>query len=381
MATHKPLGGRLVTLPFLVFSALAAVGFWFIAERFLHGIGSISNLNGGYPWGIWVVVDVVIGTAFGCGGFAMALLVYIFNKSQYHPLMRSALLGGLFGYTLGGMAVIIDLGRYWNAWHMVMPWYMQPNSVMLEVGLCVMAYVTVLWIEFSPAFMERFGLHGLKERLKKHMWIFVAVGVLLPTMHQSSLGSMVLVKVGQLSALWYTELLPLLFLMSALCMGYAVVIFEATLVNTAFGLASEQRLLSKLSAVVAGILGGFIVLRLGTVILNGNMLLAFAGDLKAWMFFIENVLFATAFVILAKPSLRTSQRSLFVAAVAMLAAGSLYRIDAYLIGMDPGNGWTYFPSVPELMVTIGVISLEIVLYLVFIKKLPVVHGHGAGAAY
>ena len=88
----------------------------------------------------------------------MALLVYIFNRSQYHPLMRPALLGGLFGYTLGGLAVIFDLGRYWQAYNLLLPWHAQPNSVMFEVALCVMAYVVVLWIEFPPAFLERFGL-------------------------------------------------------------------------------------------------------------------------------------------------------------------------------------------------------------------------------
>ena len=125
--------------------------------RFLYGLGAVANINSGYPWGIWVVVDVIIGTAFGCGGFAMALLVYIFNRGQYHPLMRPALLSGLFGYTLGGFAVIFDLGRYWQAYNLLLPWYAQPNSVMFEVALCVMAYVVVLWIEFSPVFLERWA--------------------------------------------------------------------------------------------------------------------------------------------------------------------------------------------------------------------------------
>ena len=141
----------------LVLAALVAIALYFLAERFLYGLGAVANINSGYPWGIWVVVDIVIGTAFGCGGFAMALLVYIFNRGEYHPLMRPALLGGLFGYTLAGCAVIFDLGRYWQAYNMLLPWYAQPNSVMFEVALCVMAYAVVLWIEFSPAFLERLG--------------------------------------------------------------------------------------------------------------------------------------------------------------------------------------------------------------------------------
>lgn len=373
MAQHQPLGGKLLTKPFLLLGVLVLIAAYFILQRFVFGLGSVTNINGGYPWGIWVVVDIVIGTAFGCGGFAMALLVYIFNRGDYHPLMRPALLGGLFGYTLAGLAVIIDLGRYWQAYNLLLPWYAQPSSVMFEVALCVMAYITVLWIEFSPAFLERFGLTGVRAKLRKYMWVFIALGVLLPTMHQSSLGSVLLVMGSQLSPLWYTTWLPLLFLLSALAMGYAVVILEATVVTNAFSLPSEQRLLSKLSPVVGWLLCGFLGLRFGDLLIGGELGLMFAGDVDSVMFLIETVLFVVPTVILLSPTMRINQRLMFLAAILLLAAGSLYRLDAYLIAYDPGNGWTYFPSVPELMVTIGVVALEIMLYLVFIKKLPVLH--------
>ena len=155
---HRPLGGPIVTKPFMVLGLLVLIGGYFILRRFLFGMGDVSNMSNGYPIGTWVVLDVVIGTAFGCGGFAMALLVYIFNRNTYHPLMRPALLGGVFGYTLAGLAVMIDLGRYWNAFNLLLPWYAQINSVIFEVALCVMAYITVLWIEFWPAFLERMPL-------------------------------------------------------------------------------------------------------------------------------------------------------------------------------------------------------------------------------
>ena len=191
--THRPLGGKVVTKPFLILGLFLLIAAYFILRRFLFGMGDVSHMSNGYPIGTWVVLDVVIGTAFGCGGFAMALLVYIFNRNVYHPLMRPALLGGVFGYTLAGLAVMIDLGRYWNAFNLLLPWYAQPNSVILEVGLCVMAYITVLWLEFWPAFLERmpgrfkqrYGLDKLQAFLKKYMYVLIAIGVLLPTMHQS----------------------------------------------------------------------------------------------------------------------------------------------------------------------------------------------------
>ena len=379
--THRPLGGKVVTKPILILGLFLLIAAYFILRRFLFGMGDVSHMSNGYPIGTWVVLDVVIGTAFGCGGFAMALLVYIFNRNVYHPLMRPALLGGVFGYTLAGLAVMIDLGRYWNAFNLLLPWYAQPNSVILEVGLCVMAYITVLWLEFWPAFLERmpgsfkqrYGLDKLQAFLKKYMYVLIAIGVLLPTMHQSSLGSVLLIMGSKLSPLWYTIWLPLLFLISALAMGYGVVMLEATLVNRAFKTPSEARLFARLARVVAGLLAGYLLLRWGDLAYRGYLGLAFAGDWDGNLFLIETALFLVPLFVLVSHR-RTRQRWQFLAAVSLLAGGSLYRLNAYLMAVRPGNGWTYFPSAPELMITIGVICLEIMLYLLFIKTLPVLHG-------
>src|SRR5271157_3081387 len=149
----KPISGKIVTKPFLFFLAIALVAGIFLIKRFILGIGSVSHLNDGYPWGVWIVYDVMIGTAIGCGGYSMALLVYVFNRGVYHPLVRSALMASMFGYTLAAVSVFFDIGRYWQMYNIFLPWYAQVNSVMLEVALCIAAYVGVLWIEFSPAFL------------------------------------------------------------------------------------------------------------------------------------------------------------------------------------------------------------------------------------
>jgi Ni/Fe-hydrogenase subunit HybB-like protein len=375
-----PLRRSLITPTMLVLAAVAAIGLYFIAQRFLHGLGAVTNLNPGYPWGIWVVFDIVIGTAFGCGGFAIALLVYIFNRGEYHPLVRPALLGGLFGYTLAGAAVLIDIGRYWNAYNLLLPWHAQPNSVMLEVALCVMAYVAVLWIEFSPAVLERLGLTGVKRVLERWMFLIIALGVLLPTMHQSSLGSLLLVMGPKLSPLWHTAWLPVLFVVSALAMGYAIVMFEATVVSSSFNLPSEHALIGRMSKVVGWLMLAWLVLRFVDLIVGGALRPAFAFDLMAVFFWIENLLIAFAVAVFLTPAGRASRRLSFLAAVALLLGGSLYRLDAFLIGYRPVGNWTYFPSVPEIMVTVGIVALEILLYLVFIKTLPVLHGGGRAHA-
>ena len=380
--THRPLGGKIFTKSLLILGLFVLIGAYFILRRFLFGLGDVSHMSNGYPLGVWVAVDVVVGTAFGCGGYAMALLVYIFNRNTYHPLMRPALLSGVFGYTLAGLAVMIDLGRYWNAFNLLLPWYAQLNSVIFEVALCVMAYTTVLWIEFWPAFLERmplafkqrFNLDRLQVFLKRYLFLFIGLGVLLPTMHQSSLGSVLLVMGSKLSPLWYTSWLPLLFLTSALAMGYGVVLLEATLTSRGFRLPSESALLTPLSRIAAGVLALFLIVRFGALLAGGHLGLAFAGDFRGNLFLIETVLFLAPIVLLASPTGRASQRRRFLAAVSLLAGGSLYRIDAYLMAVNPGNGWTYFPSAPELMITVGVVCLEIMLYLLFIKTLPVLPG-------
>ncbi len=382
--THRPLGRQVVTKPFLMLGVFVLIAAYFILRRFLFGMGDVSNMSNGYPIGIWVALDVVIGTAFGCGGFAMALLVYIFNRKVYHPLMRPALLGGVFGYTLAGLAVMIDLGRYWNAFNLLLPWYAQPNSVIFEVALCVMAYITVLWLEFWPTFLERmpaafkqrYGLDKLQAFLKRYMYVLIALGVLLPTMHQSSLGSVLLILGSKLSPLWYTIWLPLLYLMSALTMGYGVVMLDATLVQRAFKTPLEVALFARLTRVMTGLLVGYLVLRWGDLLYRGHLGRAFAGDWDGNLFLVETVLFLVpVFVLLSRR--RASQRWQFLAAISLLAGGSLYRLDSYLMAVQPGNGWTYFPSAPELMITIGVVCLEIMLYLLFIKTLPVLPGSAA----
>jgi Ni/Fe-hydrogenase subunit HybB-like protein len=370
-AAPAPLGGKLVTPTTIVLGVLALIAAVIVAIRFLFGIGAVTNLNDGYPWGVWIVYDVMIGSALACGGFAMALMVYIFNRRQYHPLVRPALLASLFGYTLAGASIVLDLGRYWNFWHIFWPKFAQENSVMFELATCMTAYVLVMWIEFTPTFLERFGMHELRRKLNKAMFFFIALGVVLPTMHQSSLGSMLVIFGPQINPLWQTPLLPLYFLTTALAMGFSMVIFEATLVSVGFKRAAEMDMLSRIGGVVAKILAVFLVVRFVDIGVRGALPNLFNQGFESLMFWVEIALFVLSFVLIRTPQARSRPKTLFLAAVAMMLAGSVYRINAYLIGYDTGPGWHYFPSLPELMVSIGLIAAEILGYIVFVRYLPI----------
>ncbi len=372
---NRPLGGKIVTKPFVVLAVLAVVGVVLMIYRYIYGLGAVTNLSDGYPWGIWITYDVLVGTALGCGGYAVAILVYILNRWEYHPLVRSAVLTSAFGYTLAGVAIFLDIGRYWNGYHLFLPWYANFNSVLVEVALCITAYVVVLWLEVAPAVLEGHSqspeAQRLKKRLGKWLPVLVALGVLLPTMHQSSLGAMMIIAGGKLSPLWQTDLLPLFFLLSALAMGFAVVVFESILSSVAFKRPFETRLIGQIGRIMALVIGAFLALRFVDLTIRGQLGLIFKGDLNSSMFLLENFCFIAALLVMARPELAGKVRWQFVGASLMLIAGAVYRFNVYLIGYNPGPGWHYFPALPEIMITIGIMSIELMAYLYFVKRYPV----------
>jgi Ni/Fe-hydrogenase subunit HybB-like protein len=371
MKEEQPLGGKILTPTFLFCLLLFLISLLFIGKRFIYGLGAVTHMSDGYPWGIWIAFDVVVGTAFGCGGYAMALLIYVFNKGEYHPLLRPALMTSLLGYTLAGVAVVIDVGRYWQVYNIFLPWYINPNSVLLEVALCVGAYVFVLWVEFSPMFLTKPGAEKTRAGLKKIMFIFIALGILLPTMHQSSLGTVMVLAGNKLSPLWWTGLLPLLFLISCIFLGYAIVVFESSISAQRYTLPDETHLLGKLSAVIAWLIAVYLAVRFADVAIRGHLNLAFKGDLLGNMFLLENLLLLIPMCILFVPANRRKAPVLFLSAVSIVLAATLYRFNCYIIGFNPGDGWKYFPAFGEIFISIGIVALEIMAFLWFIKRLPV----------
>lgn len=376
MANHQhaapaPVGGSLITPATLICGALIAIMLAILVVRFFSGLGAVTNLNDGYPWGIWVVVDVVIGSAFACGGFSVAMLVYIFNKGEYHPLVRPALLASLFGYTLAGVGVIFDLGRWWNFWHIFAPGYANPNSVMFEVAVCISAYIVVMWLEFSPAFLEQMGKHDTKKKLNKVLFFLIALGTVLPMMHQSSLGTLLVVMGVQIHPLWATPLEPLLYLLSAIMMGYAVVLFESCVAATGYRRKIEMHLLTPLAKVMLIFLAAFLIVRFGDILVRGAFGRAFAMSLEAGMFWLESLCFLVPLALVGSAEKRRNPANLFLAGVLLMAGGALLRLNGFLIGYQTGDGFNYFPAFPELMVTVGMFAVEVLAYIIITRRFPV----------
>lgn len=375
MATHEhaPVGGRIVTGWFIFLVLVIFVASVILTQRFVFGLGAATNLSDGYPWGIWIAIDLIIGTALGCGGFVMAFLVYIVNRGEFHPLARAGLLTSLFGYSLGGLAVLIDLGRYWQGYNIMLPWLFNTNSVLLETALCIFAYTMVLMVEFAPSVLERFGMKEARRKLHRVLFIFTGLGVLLPMMHQSSMGTVVVLLGYKLSPLWQSQFLTVFFLVTAISMGFAVVAFESVISSVAFRRPYEMTVLSKLCGIIVWVVAAFLVLRIADLTRLHAWSYAVAGTPQAISFWIEMALGVAGVIILLPQKNRSSPRQVFLGATFILLNGVFYRLNSYLVGYDPGNGWRYFPSIGEVLVTLGIFALHVVLYLVFVKQLPVLH--------
>jgi Ni/Fe-hydrogenase subunit HybB-like protein len=397
--SHKhvalPVAGPILTRPFKACLAVFGLCVLVLAWRFVVGLGPTTGMNDGFPWGIWIAFDVVTGTALACGGFSVAILCYVFNKGKYHALIRPAVLTSVLGYTLAGASVIVDLGRYWNVWKIPLLWNWNRNSVLLEVAVCIMTYVVVLWIELFPAFIdvweeqEKFPLlcraaRRIRKWFNRYLMAILALGILLPTMHQSSLGSLMLIMTSKLHKLWHTPFLPVLFLSSAILMGYAAVIFESALADEVFDRPRETEILAPLSGVMVVVLFFFLGVRIVDLALRGRLELVARMDFYSGMFLLEMALFLAPALLLLSRKRRNNPGIELISAILMMVAGTLYRFDTFLVGFRPGPGWSYFPTIPEMTVTIGFIAFEVMAYLFIVKMFPILHigvpPHGLGAA-
>ena len=384
-AAPAPVGGSLVNIVTLSCGVLIALMVAVLAVRFLFGLGAVTGLNDGYPWGIWVVVDVIIGSAFACGGFSVAMLVYIFNKGEYHPLVRPALLASLFGYTLAGAGVIFDLGRWWNVWNMFWPGSINPNSVMFEVAVCITLYIIVMWIEFSPVVLEQMGKHDARKKVGRAMFFVIALGTVLPMMHQSSLGTLLVVMGVQIHPLWQTPLQPLLYLLTAITMGYAVVLFESCLTSSAYRRKIETHMLTPLAKVMLGFLAVYVVVRVGDIVVRGALPKAFVPSVEALMFWLEMACFIAPLILIGAESNRRNPARLFLAGVLLMLGGALLRLNGFLIGyetnVDGAGGFTYFPTLAEVLVTAGMFAIEVLGYIIITRRFPVLPREDVQAAH
>jgi Ni/Fe-hydrogenase subunit HybB-like protein len=396
-AHEAPLGGRILTPAFKVMLALVAIWAAIVAVRMFMGLGAVSAQSDGYAWGIWKPLNVVTFTGIAAGAFSVGLLIYAFNRGEYHPLIRSAVMAGAMGYTLAGTSVLIDLGRWWNLWVVFWPPVWNLNSVLLEVALCVMAYTLVLWVEVMPTVLEKLEasknarLAGVARQvlpvLKKVLPFVISLAILLPTMHQSSLGYLFGITVTKTHPFWHSYWLSGLFLVSCLTMGFGAVVVLENVIAMIYGKRIDQVLLARVSVVAAWLVGGYLALRLGDLAwrFRDPEVLARYREMGhqgfyGLFFLLELALFAGPLAILSVRRLRQNRGHLFLAGAMLLAAGALYRFDTYLTSYQPTAGWVYFPTLTEMLFSVGLGAIGVAVYVLFVKLFPILSGVERDAA-
>lgn len=384
---------RFFTRGVWVVSAIAMVGMLALAARFVLGLGAVTNLSNGYPWGLWIAIDVACGVALAAGGFTTAFVAHLTNREEFHSLVRPALLTAMIGYTFVALGVMTDLGRYWAMWHVMLPQMWHGNSVLFEVAICVMTYVTVLYIEFLPIVCERFigrvqlpgplaflnrpvdrMLRLLDVGLARVMTIFIILGVVLSCMHQSSLGTLMVIAGAKLHPLWQTPMLPMFFLLSAFAVGFAMVIFESLLASRSFRLEPEKEILAKLARFIPVLLGIYAIAKVIDLLNRGAYVYLFDGSVASLLFVIEfGMGVALPFAILMNDRWRHTPRGLLTAASLVILGVVMNRLDVFLLAYTPTiQSDAYFPTFTEFAVTAGFIAMIVLIYRFIVLNFPVI---------
>lgn len=253
------------TILWMIFGLATAVGI----TRFIFGLGATTNLSDATPWGLWIGFDVMSGVALAGGGFVMTAIFYIMKRDEFHPMVKPAVLTAFLGYIAVVIGLLFDLGLPWNIWHMMIYW--NHHSPLFEVGWCVMLYTTVLLLEFSPVPLEKFSRYAkTRSFLLKYKFIFVLLGIMLSTLHQSSLGSLILIMPFKLPELWYTALLPIQFFISATALGLMMVCCESLFTSWLYKRKPETHLIAKLGKAAIWVLGLYLAVKLGELIFAGE---------------------------------------------------------------------------------------------------------------
>jgi len=353
-----------------VFLFLMAAGVYATFIRFTQGLGASTNLSDKFPWGIWVSFDVLCGVMSAAGGFTLTATVHILNIKRMHSIIRPTILTAFLGYVLVCFALMYDLGKPYNIWH---PLIMRnPHSVMFEVAYCVMLYTTVLALEFSPVVLERFNLQRPLKVVRTILIPLVICGVILSTLHQSSLGTLYLIVPEKLHPFWYSPLLPLFFFISAIAVGLAMTIFESSLSAKHFGLQLELPVLQELGRVLVVVLGVYGILRVEDLANRGVLRLAFHRSYETYFFWLEIALAVILpLILLLQRRVRSSPQGLYVAAVLVVLGFITNRMNVSITGFEGSTGVRYFPKWSELAVTGMVIAAGFALFAAAVKYLPI----------
>jgi Ni/Fe-hydrogenase subunit HybB-like protein len=366
---------------FKVMVGLSALGLLLALYRELAGLGPTSGMNDFYGWGIWKTFNVMVLTALGSGAFALGISRWVFGRELLHPLMRMALLTSLLAYACGLMMLGVDAGRPWNFYWILFPWNWNFHSPLAEVAVCMSIYAIIpLALENMPPVLERiYYLHEdkrqwavkLQHKLHKAFPFVVSLAYLLPMMHQSSLGALMLLAGDRVHPLWQSFLLPLLYVWAAAFMGFACVVGTTLLCSLIWKRAVDVAVLDEAGKITVWLIYSFTALRFLDIIIRGKLGTAFHLDAYASVFWLETALTVGGAIALTR-SMRLSKASyMFNSYVVIALGGMLYRFAPTTLAFQSSPNAFYFPSAIEILISLGFISIACVGFLAAVKLLAI----------
>jgi len=345
---------------------VGAFGMGMAVYRWIVGLGPTTNLGDLRPWGLWIAFDMMAGIGLAAGAFTIAAVVYIFNLKKFYPIVRPAILTGFISYVLAGLTLLVDLGQPQRIWHLII--YGNLHSPLFEIGWCVMLYLTVLALEFSPVLFEALGWKVPLKWVRAITIPLIVAGITLSTMHQSTLGTMLTIMPQSIHPLWYSPLLPLYYYMTAIGAGLGMAVFESYQSARAYGFPFELGILSRVTKIIPWVLGIYLALRLGEFFIAGKYVYLLQGGLPAILWVIE-IIGGVLIPILYFSDARVRNDPNGIVWGGYFAIGGLIlnRINTALIFMD---GSFYFPTWQELAVTFGLTALGVIAFDAAVRFLP-----------
>jgi Ni/Fe-hydrogenase subunit HybB-like protein len=355
-------------IAYLILGALVLFALAIGVYRLVVGLGPTTNLDDFYPWGLWITFDV-FAVPFSAGAFTLAALVHIFHRERYHGIARLAVLAGFLGYLLVVLVLLMDLGRWDQFYSVLIPTRWNLHSFMFEVSMSITIYFGVLVLELLETIFSK--REGPVIRLVHNLIPLIAgVGVLLSTVHQGSLGALFLMLDHRLHPLWWTPILPLLFLNTAIISGLAVASFLAIVTWRALGEPSPVRILRGLAKIAAYALGIYLVLKLGDLLFAGEIGLLFTSGWLSLLFWLELLVGVVAPLFIFATSARRSENWLLGGVVAVLVGLLLNRAAIAWFGLAPPvEGVSYAPSWMEWAILVGAVAFGVLVYALGIRYL------------
>ncbi len=376
LSEMKPKG-KLLT-PFNVISTIiVVVGLVLIVIRFIYGIGSITNLDQENPWGLWIGFDVVTGVAMAGGAYVMTFIVYILGRQRYHAIVRSVVLNGFLAYLFYAGALMLDLGRPWNIINPIIGNNFGVSSVLFLVAWHFMLYMAAEFIEFSPAVAEWLGMKRLRKIVGGLTIASVIFGITLSTLHQSGLGALFLMAESKIHPLWYTEFIPVLFLVSSVFAGLSMVIIEGSISHKVFASRVSKDLHHRhndisigLGKICAGSMFVYFFLKV-LVVIHGQQWDLLMTGWGAW-FLVELIGFVLFPLSLFLRAVKEENVKLVKVAAALTLVGIiLNRLNISIIAFNWFAENPYIPHWGEIWVTATVICLEIWALRWIVNRMPV----------